>query len=217
VTLPVLIAESWWASGPGGHSGGNPPAARPRSGAEDAAATPNDHAIAARIRAGDVATFDALVLETFPILTRVAARLTGSITDGEEIAQDVLFRLWMRRDTLRPATTLTVYLLAAVRNRALNWVRDHRTAARHLATGMIPVPSPPPSPDAGPVEDERRRRVTQALEALVPRHRLAVELRYGAQASFAEVGAALGVSDRAAEQILRRAVLALRRTLGEDL
>jgi RNA polymerase sigma-70 factor (ECF subfamily) len=216
MTLPVLIAESWWASGPGDGAERAWLAGRPRLETEHADATPNDHAIAARIRAGDVAAFDTLVLDTFPLLTRVAARLAGSPADGEEIAQEVLFRLWMRRDTLRPTTTLTVYLLAAIRNCALNMMRDRKTAARHIVSGVLPSPTAPPAPDAGPILDERRQRVAQALDALVPRHRLAVELRYGAQASFAEVGAALGVTDRAAEQIVRRAVLALRRRLGDD-
>jgi RNA polymerase sigma-70 factor, ECF subfamily len=229
MSVAAVIAQSWWAGAEGGGDGGrdrgggghgdrNVPAGHNVQQAEtDAAglshATAADRACVARIRAGDSAEFDALVLRVFPLLSRVAARLAGSTADGEEIAQELLCRAWIQRETLPDAVPLTVYLLSAVRRRALNAIRDRQTAEQFQ--GELPGTMLSPATDADVIASERRAHILGALGALTPRHRLAVELRYGAVVSYAEVGAALGVSDRAAEQIVRRALAALRRALGE--
>lgn len=218
MSVVAVIAQSWFASAGGGSgsddvwAGGGAP--REKSGRQNpVVASDDDRTSVSRIRAGDSAEFDALVRRVFPLLSRVAARLVGSGPDGEEVAQDVLCRVWIQRDALPDNVPLTVYLLSAVRKRALNVLRDRRTADRFR--GELPAPAMFPATDADVIANERRAEVVQSLNALTPRHRLAVELRYGALASYHEIGAALGVSDRAAEQIVRRALLSLRRALGE--
>lgn len=219
MTVAAIIQDLWWASARASDDrSGEGASGRRRAVATHAEAPSDDEPIVARLRAGDAVAFDEVVRANFPLLSRVATRLTGSIADGEEVAQEVLFRIWMRRETLRVSSTLTVYLLSAVRNRALNVVRDREVAERHqLHFGETADHELTTSPETNMLDLERRRRVARALAALAPRHRLAVELRYGARASFLEVGATLGISGAAAEQLVRRAVVALRRLLGEEL
>jgi RNA polymerase sigma-70 factor (ECF subfamily) len=216
MTIAAIIHDMWWAGGREADDASGAFTGPRRVRDDDPSSAPDDPQLA-RLRAGDDSAFDDIVRTTFPMLSRVAARFVGSIADGEEVAQEVLFRLWVQRESVRPKTSLTIYLLGAVRNRALNVVRDRQTAERH-STAVLEVMRPASAvPDALLLETERRQAVARALSALMPRHRLAVELRYGARLSFAEVGVVLGVSDRGAEQIVRRAVLALRRSLGEEI
>jgi len=216
MSVAAVIAQSWWASQ---NNSGDERAARPRAAHSPGGdvprttATPADVTRVAQIRSGESGAFDALVLETFPLLSRVAGRLAGSAGDGEEIAQDVLCSVWIKRESLPDTVPLTVYLLTAVRRRALNLVRDRQTIARHRDT-VTATPARPEA-DAQLIAGERNARIRDALDGLSPRHRLAIEMRYGAVASFAEIGAALNVSARAAEQIVRRALGALRQRLGD--
>lgn len=217
MSVVAIIAQSWFA-GAGGSGGGSDATRHDVHRASNdpagvAQTTAGDRETIARIRAGNSAEFDALVLRVFPLLSRVATRLVGSRADGEEIAQEILGRVWIHRETLPGKVPLTVYLLGAVRRRALNTIRDRRTADRFQAE--LPAMVALPTPDASLIANERHEQILSALNALTPRHRLAVELRYGAVASYAEISAALGVSSRAAEQIVRRALVSLRRELGE--
>ena len=60
-----------------------------------------DDSVIARIRAGDEDAFEALVLEHYNGLCVFAARLVGTDAAAEEIVQDVLMRIWQRRERWR--------------------------------------------------------------------------------------------------------------------
>ena len=78
----------------------------------------------------DVGAFEAMVRTYGPQLARFAVGLLGSREDAEDIAQDVLWRVWDGRGAWRPTVSLRAYLFTAVRNRALNLLQRGRIRAR---------------------------------------------------------------------------------------
>jgi RNA polymerase sigma-70 factor (ECF subfamily) len=179
------------------------------------------------IRRGDVSAFEAMVRAYGPRLARFAVGLLGSREDAEDIAQDVLWRVWEGRGAWRPTVSLRAYLFTAVRNRALNLLQRDRIRARYYQEAtqqaaahdseLYTIPSP-----AAVLEEEEERialaaALRQAFAGLTERQQSAVRLRYEHGLTFPEVAAALAVSLSAAEKIVARALRALRAGMRDDM
>lgn len=175
----------------------------------------DDRELLDRLRAGDQGAFDAIFRAWYAPLVRHAERLLGARANAEEIAQDVLLELWRRRETLDPQGTAQAYLFQAVRNRALNQLRHARVADRvapQLAVEATPRPAAPP--DAGLVADELEAAIGEAVAALPPRCREVFTLSRGRGLTYAEIAATLGVSVKAVEAQMGRALRTLRERLA---
>jgi RNA polymerase sigma-70 factor, ECF subfamily len=119
-----------------------------------------------------------------------------------------------------------VWLRRLLLNNLANFVRDyHRTAKRQVgrevaleAGGSSDGPiREPASPSPTPSSEAVARETSQALEAALARlpedHREVLRLRQQEQLPFAQIGARMGRSDRAARMLWVRAVERLREEL----
>ncbi len=169
----------------------------------------NDRPLVDRIRLGDAAAFEALVRAFVMPLTSFAEGYTGSRDAARDIVQDVLSRVWVKREAWRPTTTVAAYLYGAVRNAALNALKHDRVEARFQRAARTAVPG---EPSVDPIElpDERLVAVRCALLGLTERQRSAIRLRYAQSLTMPEVAAALGVRLGVAEKLVARALAALR-------
>lgn len=89
----------------------------------------DEASILAAMRNGDSAAFVELFTLFHSPLRRCAFRIVRSRDVAAELVQDVFLRVWARRETLNVRGDLGAYLLAATRNRALDW-RDRETRHR---------------------------------------------------------------------------------------
>src|SRR3954469_18754414 len=62
-----------------------------------------------------------------PSLHRYCARMTGSVLDGEDVAQDALFRAYRKLDTFDDARPLAPWLLRIAHNRCIDFLRRRGT------------------------------------------------------------------------------------------
>lgn len=180
----------------------------------------DDRALLARLRAGDEAAFDALFRAWYAPLVRVATRLLGDGGEAEEVVQDALFAFWRRRDTLDPDGAAHAYLFQAVRNRALNRLR-HGAVARRAAPAMAvdrPAMGSAPAPaDAAAAHDALAAAAAAAIDALPPRTREVFAMSRGEGRTYAEIAAALGITVKAVEANMARALRMLRERLADHL
>jgi RNA polymerase sigma-70 factor (ECF subfamily) len=156
---------------------------------------------------------NALVLAHFEGLARYAECLLHSRDDAEDVAQDVLARVWNHHAEWMPATSVQAYLLGAVRNRVIDMRRRVSSRARRDVQfqGEHPVALPP---DALLSDAEEEAVLRNAIAQLSDRWREVIALRYEQQIAFREIGRILGISEDAAKKLARRAVAELRRSLG---
>jgi RNA polymerase sigma-70 factor (ECF subfamily) len=151
-------------------------------------------------------------------LCRYAALITKSPDAAEEIVQDVLFEIWRRRHELVITSGLRHYLYGAVRNRALNVVRQGQRHARlqsavereaaiaaDLADGL--------DPDTRVRALEIDAALRRAVDQLPPRCRAAYQHR-AAGLSYAEIASRLGVAVKTVEAHVTTAIKVLRRRLA---
>jgi RNA polymerase sigma-70 factor (ECF subfamily) len=172
-----------------------------------------------RIRAGDPAAFDAMVVEQLNGLVGFARSLLQSAETAEDAVQDVLARVWRDRAKLPARGSMRAYLFTAVRNRALDLLK-HERVQRHVlaslrceadASGHSAALTMDVEPDLpGHITHAQLTAIHRAFAMLPERQRSALALRYERQLKTMEVAAILGVSVKAAEQLLVRAIRTLR-------
>jgi RNA polymerase sigma factor (sigma-70 family) len=166
-------------------------------------------AVATRSRRGSVRSdLEQVFRSAYPRVVGVAARVLGSRSEAEDVAQEVF--LAFARSSV-PAGEATGWLTVAAAHTALNHLRSgRRRSSREEAAGDGEAVAPDIA-DAV-VMLEERRRVRAALARLPRRQAVALVLRHSGL-SYAEVAAALDLSPGSVGTTVRRAESALRKEL----
>jgi RNA polymerase sigma-70 factor (ECF subfamily) len=162
----------------------------------------SDHELAALAAAGDRDAFERLLRRHYERIHRLAWRLTGSVADAEDVAQDVCCKLVEKIDTFKGEAKFTTWLTGIV----VNTCRDrHRRGSaimrltQHL--GMAALLSP--SPDGRDLH--ARAWLASALARLDPALRATIVLVAGEDMSHAEAANALGVAESTVSWRMRQA------------
>ena len=168
-----------------------------------------------RVAHGDIAAFERL----FRRFAAELAAFAGSYVDGDDEAEEVVHVvfcwLWEHRLTLPRPRSVRSYLFAAVRNRALNVVRDRRTEsafrerAGRAAAGAEFSPSSP-SPESELAARDIAHALAEALLRMPPRCREVYSLARDHGLTYAEIAEALGIAPKTVEIHMSRALAMLR-------
>ena len=143
----------------------------------------------------DQQAFKQLYQLLFFRLYQFAYSYTGVRESAEEVVNDVFLRLWQKRSTLADITNLQVYLYVAVKNAALNRLRQQR---RTLPLSLDDLHADhfhfTVTPEAGMISRELQQKVGKAIDELPPRCKLVFKLVKEDGLRYKEVAAILGVS-----------------------
>jgi RNA polymerase sigma-70 factor (ECF subfamily) len=167
---------------------------------------PSDDTLVTQIQSGDRDAFDLLVRRYHSRLVGAAEVLLGGRSEAEDIVQDVLLGVWVRRHEWNPAQGAAVYLFGSVTNRVRNAWRNRTRAQHSLEQIRHEVES------SYTIADDVAE-VWDAVGKLPERWRTALILRYVRDTSFANVGAAMQISENAAKKLVQRAIAFLSETL----
>jgi RNA polymerase sigma factor (sigma-70 family) len=151
--------------------------------------------------------FDALYRSSAADVYAYVASLVRDRATAEDVTAQAFERAFRRRRSFNPRRgNERAWLFAIARNAALDELRRRR---RHAA--LVIDPADPVAEAAYETPDgERRAAVRAALEALEPRDRELVALKFHAGLSNSEIARVLGVSESNAGTRLHRAVNKLR-------
>jgi len=165
-------------------------------------------------RDGDVEAFSRLMEQHQPRLMGQALAFCGDLQLAQDLVQETMIAAWksLRRydGSCRLFTWLYVILLRQ-RRRALRW------SARRLPLPTLEQVTSgprhePTTVDDGEIPDAAESELLRAMVAALPaRHREVIRLRFYAQASEAEMAAALGISHGTVKSRLYHALEKLRR------
>jgi RNA polymerase sigma-70 factor (ECF subfamily) len=169
-----------------------------------------------RISRGDESAFEALFREHYTVLVRFAEGLVRSREGAEDAVQDVLLNVWRNRETFRVEDSVRAYLFRAVRNRALNQLRNERVR-RDAGPRLAGESGSAPRGDVELAERDIDRAVREAVNALPPRCREVFELSRGQGLRYAEIATVLGISVKTVETQMGRALKSLRERLAPHL
>ena len=193
-----------------------PAAPRQPSSAPGAAdlAQASDEDLMLRVQQEDVAAYREIVRRYLKRIYAVARRILPHDCDAEDVVQDAFLRVWSHRDSWAPgAARFTTWLHRIVINRAIDYRR------RPIDRGLEEV--------AEPADDRQgfdqaifQKQLYAALEAARTRlptsQQVALALYYNQGLTAAEVGAVMGLTQSAAEGLLKRARQQLRHVFARS-
>ena len=184
------------------------------SAAAQAATSPDDdRSLLERLRRDDTSAFDEIFRTWYAPLVRMADAMVHSRAIAEELVQDVMLELWRRRAQLAPEGSPQAYLFQSTRNRALNHLRHGRIVER--TTPLVARESARfPTADGRVAEAEIQAALRDAVDALPTRCRQVFEMSRVQGLKYGEIAQLLGVSVKAVEAQMGKALLALRERLA---
>jgi RNA polymerase sigma-70 factor (sigma-E family) len=147
-------------------------------------------------------------------LVRLATLLLRDPGQAEELTQDAFVALHQHWGRLRDPERAVAYLRQSVANRARSVLRHRGVVDRFLRRATEPASVP--SAEAGALAAQGDAELLAAVRALPARQREALVLRYYLDLSEAQTAEVMGVSAGAVKSHTSRALVALRRELGES-
>lgn len=180
----------------------------------------SDRTAVSRARDGDGEAFRWLVERHSRYLFGVAARLTGSAADAEDVVQEAWLKAHRQLARFEERADVRTWLHRITVNCAIDFIRArrHREDAHDPADleqgalGEIGADSQP-TPERLAQGGQIQARVVEAMARLTGLERAAFTLRHLEGMSIEEVGAALGLKASATKHSIFRAVRKMRATL----
>lgn len=172
---------------------------------------------------GDTGAFERLIERHQSLVAGTVARMLGSNSDVEDIAQQVFIRVWKSARRYVPRAKFTTWLLKITRNLVFN---ELRRSKRHAHVPLQTLPGAEefplkdqtnPTPDASLLETELQRAIEEAITELPESQRMALILRRYEQLSYDQIADILDLSVPAVKSVLFRARTELRARLSKYL
>ena len=172
---------------------------------------------------GDTNAFEELIEKHQALVAGTVARMLGSNSDVEDIAQQVFIRVWKSARRYVPRAKFTTWLLKITRNLVFNELRRTKRRAHiplqpEAAAEDLPLKDDINlAPDASLLETELRQTIEEAILQLPETQRMALVLRRYEQLSYEAIADVLDLSVPAVKSVLFRARSELRTRLSKYL
>lgn len=182
-------------------------------GAAELAQT-SDEDLMLRVQQEDVAAYREIVRRYLKRIYAVARRILPHDCDAEDVVQDAFLRVWSHRESWVPgAARFTTWLHRIVINRAIDYRR------RPIDSGLDEAGEPAderPGFDQAIFQKQLHAALETARTRLPTSQQVALALYYNQGLTAAEVGAVMGLTQSAAEGLLKRARQQLRHVFARS-
>jgi RNA polymerase sigma-70 factor (ECF subfamily) len=162
-------------------------------------------------RQGDHTAFEALIMCHQRMIHSLAYRMTGSLADAEDLAQETFIHAFRQLDTYRGDAKFSSWLYRIAMNLCLNW-KKREARQREIISSWGEQENI--SSDSGGVA--RLQQIQDALLKLSPKQRAAVVLTTYEGLNHAEAARALGCSETTVSWRLFAARAKLKKLLAKS-
>ena len=125
---------------------------------------------------------------------RLALRITLSRAEAEDIVQDVLIKVWNRRDDLAEVDSIEAYSLTVCRNLSLDRLQRKENDNVNLDDAP-PTEADDAPPDLQMIRNERIDNIKRLIERLPIPQRAAMQLREMEGKTYKEISAITGQTE----------------------
>jgi RNA polymerase sigma-70 factor (ECF subfamily) len=143
----------------------------------------------------DTEGFRKLYETAFPILFRVACRITGNEGAAEDLCQEAFFRYYEKDIAFPNPEEAKYWLIRVVKNSALNYAKRKDRERKAYQRAFRENDRSPETGEALLVKKETRQEVAEALEKLPENLRMVLVLKEYGELNYKEIGRALGISE----------------------
>jgi RNA polymerase sigma-70 factor (ECF subfamily) len=186
----------------------------------------SDEKLIDKCREGDRAAFDVLIKRYERPIYHLAYRLSGNYDDAHDIAAETFLRIYRAIGTFQCAITLPAWINRIVAN---VFYDTRRHAHRHPSVSLDALVEKTgdafmsadtkavASPEGQAEENERRRILGEAIEALPDYQRTMVNLFHSEGRTYEEIADIMAIPVGTVKSRLNRARLALRERLAPQM
>ena len=178
----------------------------------DSSGLPDDIALMLLVKEGDEAAFEQLVERHQYRIVGTIAKMLGSDSEAEDVAQHVFVRVWQSRARYSPSAKFTTWLLTITRNLVFNEMRRRRRVQLvpfEVDDGEHPVREHPDSRMLSASdqvqETELQAAIARAIASLPESQRMAVVLRRYEEMPYEEIAKVLETTVPSVKSLLFRA------------
>lgn len=162
-------------------------------------------------------TLESLFREHFTGLCQFAAGYVKDEQAAKEIVQDAFVNLWEKRESIDLSRPVKSYLSTTVRNKSLNYLRDHKKFSSDLlALENLSYEAMYDQPDRL-VETDLRDQIFRAIEELPEKCREIFKLSRNKNMKYQQIADELQISVKTVETQMSRALQHMRTRLSEYL
>ena len=161
---------------------------------------------------GDEDAFEALYERLYPSVLNVAYRMLGDRDAAEDVAQEVLLKLYTSPRSYKPTARLSTWLYRVTCNACIDEIRKRRKSSFDLDDISISFHELDPQKSAE--SSELADAVRQAIASLPENQRAAIVLQRYEGLSYQEIAEVLKTSIPAVESLLSRAKESLKSRLS---
>lgn len=154
-----------------------------------------------------ITEFEHISLSLRPLLQSIGQQFFADGTRGDDVAQEILMRLWLMRDRICMAKGVEPLAVRMAKNYCVNeWRRQQRMLS---VEKIADVAATTQADDIA----ERYHQLQKAIENLPPSAQRLFRMRYEWDLSVEEIAAIMGISPRSVSSIVSTA----KRTIKEQL
>lgn len=175
---------------------------------------PSDEQLVAQIKKGNQQSLDFLFRKYYHLLVLTAIKYVVDQFVAEELVQDLFLNLWQKRKTLFILGKVKTYLLVALKNRCLNYLKS-RYARQEFVEATDYNLQVVQAPDAEGEEQNLKEVIDRAIARLPDKCRHIFLLSRRAGLSYQEIAEELSVSKKTIEAQMGIALKRLRAFVDE--
>ena len=154
--------------------------------------------------------FDRLIAANGPALTRLAASNTNTLSDRDDLVQEIAIAVWQALPRFRGECSERTFLFRIAHNRAISHLS--RSRSQPITGEDVEVHDPAPDPEARLAREQQAERLRRAIHRLPVVYRQVITLLLEGL-GYGEIAEVLGISESNVGARLTRARQALREAL----
>ncbi len=165
----------------------------------------------------DKVQFETLFNQHYSHLCAYAHNFLKDVEASEEVVQEVLFKLWVNRESVEITSSIQSYLFRAVRNASLNVIKHVGIREEYKVHNERIIEMQQLGEEDGLIATELEQKIRTAIDHLpIERRKIFIMSRYDGL-KYAEIAEKLGISVKTVENQMGSALKFLREELKEYL
>lgn len=142
----------------------------------------------------------------------VANRITGDVSEAEDVVQEVFIKVWNLRDNWSEYTNLQGWTMQMIKNKAIDKTRSKHRKTTSL-DGVYNMPQTGKSPEQSAVLSDTMQHIKNLMSTLPQKQREIMQLRDFEQFTYQEIANTLNIPMNHVKVNLSRARKTIRQAL----
>lgn len=173
----------------------------------------SDDLLIRKIKSDDIDAFNELYRRYSTKLVNYVFSKVQDLNESEDIVQEIFVYLWVNKETLFEFDSISNYLYTIALNKSLNIFKRAKVKEIYINSLAIYLGEPSYNLEDVNLEDERDKRLKDALSLLPEKMRLVFDMRYFLGYSNQQVAEVMGLSIHTVSTQMKRALKAIRENL----